>query len=37
MESEKRVIRFGFKEANGTSKGSKALKPSPRSLFKTVE
>jgi hypothetical protein len=37
MKSEKRVIRFGFKETNGTSKGSKSLKPSPRGMFKTVE
>jgi hypothetical protein len=36
MESEERVIRFGFKKANRTSKGSKSLKPSPRSMFKTV-
>jgi hypothetical protein len=34
---EKRVVRFGFKETNGTSKGGKALKPSPRGLFETVE
>jgi hypothetical protein len=37
MESEKRVIRFGFKETNGMSKGSKSLKPSLRGLFETVE
>jgi hypothetical protein len=37
MESEKGVLRFGFKETNGTSKGGKALKPSPRGLFETVE
>jgi hypothetical protein len=37
MESEKRVVRFGFKEINRTSKGGKSLKPSPRGLFETIE
>jgi hypothetical protein len=37
MKSEKGVVRFGFKETNGTSKGGKALKPSLRGLFETVE
>jgi hypothetical protein len=37
MESEKGVVRFGFKETNGTSKSGKALKPSPRGLFETIE
>lgn len=37
MESEKRVVRFGCKETNGTSKSGKALKPSPRGLFETIE